>query len=76
MYCFFSTIIYNIFEQVYGFQDFIQEMVKTANLYARIEPDVKEQADRYLRDIFEYIAFNTGECSRAVGSAGGCNQQA
>lgn len=50
--------------------------MKTANLYARIEPDVKEQDDRDLRDIFEYIAVITGECSRAVGSAGGGNQQA
>ena len=39
---------------------------------------ISEQADKDLRDIFEYIAFSfsTGECSRAVGSAGGCNQQA
>ena len=30
---------------------------KTANLYARIEPDVKEQAEADLRSIFEYIAY-------------------
>jgi len=37
---------------------------------------ISEQADRDLRDIFEYIAFGTGKCSRKVESAGGCNQQA
>ena len=31
---------------------------KTANLYARIEPDVKEQAEADLRSIFEYIALS------------------
>ena len=31
---------------------------KSANLYARIKPDVKEQAENALRGIFEYIAFD------------------
>lgn len=33
-------------------------MVKPANLYARIETEVKEQADKDLRSIYEYIAYD------------------
>lgn len=33
-------------------------MAKSANLYARIEPDVKEQTDKDLRSIYEYIAYD------------------
>ena len=42
-------------------------MAKTANLYARIEPDVKEQADTDLRGIFEYIAFELLSPENAIG---------
>ena len=40
---------------------------------------ISEQADRDLRDIFEYIAFELlvpENAAGQVGSAGGCNQQA
>ena len=40
-----------LLNRFYGFKDFIQEMMRygeTANLYARIEPDVKEQAESIL----------------------------
>lgn len=42
-------------------------MAKTTNLYVRLEPGVKEQADSDLRGIYEYIAFSLLEPENAAG---------
>lgn len=42
-------------------------MAKSANIYARIEHEVKEQANSNLRNIYEYIAFELQSPENAIG---------